>query len=268
MFLEYYKKKLQENAIKFEPKTFIGGMFGGTIGVLSSHPFDTTRVVYQSSSKYKNLLECSKHILRTDGLRGFYRGIKPPLIGIGLEKCIVFGCYNNIKNNSPFKSEYGRIFTAGVFAGLCCTTVVTPVEKLKVMLQNKQNVTMKSIIRDYGIKGIYNGWTATLFREVPGFGIYFSTYEYLKKNTQDMKPYHSLFYGAASGLSAWLFIYPSDPVKTIMQNENKGFRYAVSNIYNTHGIRGFYRGFSLGLFRALPLHAGVFFGYELFMKYF
>lgn len=41
---------------------------------------------------------------------------------------------------------------------------------------------MKQNLKLSNIKGIYNGWTATLFREVPGYGFYFLSYENIKSN--------------------------------------------------------------------------------------
>ena len=60
---------------------FIFGYISGMAGILVSHPFDTIKTHIQSN----------KPIPRS--LNGLYRGIGPPLIGVGLEKSIVFGVY-------------------------------------------------------------------------------------------------------------------------------------------------------------------------------
>lgn len=255
----------------FDLKSFCGGMVGGSFGTFLGHPSDTIRVRYQSdvNKVYKNLIDCTKQIYREKGIRGFYQGIYAPLFGIGIEKCIVFGTYSNAKNMNIFKNEYGNIFFGGVISGICCTSIVTPVEKIKIKMQNNSDSKKLSIyqtIKQENIKSLYRGWTATLFREVPGYGIYFATYEYLKTKVIDQKPYHTMIFGGLSGLNAWLFIYPSDPIKTLMQNENIGLKESTKKIYSMYGIKGFYKGFSMGLFRSIPLHAGVFLGYETFMK--
>ena len=36
----------------------------------------------------------------------------------------------------------------------------------------------------------------------------------------------------------------------------------IKDVYKTKGILGFYRGFNLALLRCIPLHGGVFLGYE------
>jgi hypothetical protein len=242
---------------------FIGGLFGGFVGVFCSHPFDTIKTKHQSNINNSSLM---KTIKTTNSIKLLYRGVIPPLWGIGLEKCISFGIYNNIKNIKLFKNYYSNTAVSGILSGLCCTTIVTPIEKIKINLQNDNNSNIKQIIKKNGISNLYRGWSATFFREVPGYGIYFTTYELCKNNTSNFKPYHSFIFGALSGLNAWLFIYPPDSIKTIMQNENINFIQAANKIYDNYGIKGFYRGLSLGLFRAIPLHAGVFFGYELFVN--
>ena len=64
-----------------------------------------------------------------------------------------------------------------------------------------------------------------------------------------------------------VFIYPSDVVKSNMQVNKLSLRNTCQNIYKSQGIPGFYKGFSLGIFRAFPLHGGVFLGYELSKKF-
>lgn len=234
------------------------GFLAGSTGVLFSHPFDTVKTVYQTT-KYTDLISCIKNLFHNGGLKRFYKGITPPLIGVSLEKSLVFGTYNSV-----IKYTNNNHFLSGIISGLVCTSVVTPIEKLKIIQQN--NNSIKSV----KLNTLYNGWTATLFREVPGFGIYFNMYNFLNKNEYLDNKYlfTSFINGSISGATAWLFIYPSDPIKTIMQNNNINLKKAVNHIYSNYGVNGFYRGFGLGLFRAIPLHGGVFFGYEMFNRLF
>lgn len=239
--------------------SFLGGLFGGTIGVLTSHGFDTLRVVHQSDKKGCNIGQCAVDIWKKNGIRGFYRGVTPMIAAVSVEKCIVFGSYENIRRMllGRFKNKYHTTFVSGVLAGLLCTPSVAAFEKMKVLLQNGKAAQKTNIFR---------GLSATFFREVPGYGIYFTTYEYLKDKTPNMQLYHTPLYGAICGAASWVVIYPSDPVKTIMQNENKGLVQAAKQVFSLYGLRGFYRGYTLGIFRAMPLHGGVFLGYEFFMK--
>ena len=40
---------------------------------------------------------------------------------------------------------------------------------------------IRRIYRNEGLRGFLNGYTGMLFRDAPGFGWYFFSYEYLKR---------------------------------------------------------------------------------------
>ena len=238
-------------------KNFVGGTVGGVIGTFLSHPFDTIKNRIQTNKPY-NIYN----------IRDLYKGLSVPLFGIALEKTIVFGTYNTTKNQIT-KLIDGEIISStisGFIAGICCTVIVTPVEKIKINLQNSNPIVYTNL---------YKGWTATLTREVPGYSIYFLTYEMIKKyvytnNNLTMSMFDNFMIGGLCGLSSWVFIYPQDKIKTIIQNASGDKK--ILNVYReiklNEGFRGFYRGFSLCLMRAIPLHAGVFLGNDIIQKYF
>lgn len=246
---------------------FLYGLYGGFIGTLVSHPFDTIKTRIQSNT-VTNLSQALK-------MGKLYSGITPPLVGIMLEKSIVFGFYEKSK-------QFGfNNFWSGIIGGFASTVIVTPVDRLKINFQNnelKMN-SIETVKKVLNPKNLYKGFTPTIFRETPGFGIYFSTYNYLKNKFPANDNIGKTFaYGALSGLSAWCFIYPSDLIKTNYQSEHSNGLslidttkkiWSESNSSNkiTKGISNFYRGFHFAILRAMPLHGGVFMGYELAKKY-
>jgi hypothetical protein len=148
------------------------------------------------------------------------------------------------------------------------TIIVTPIDAIKIALQNKSKIT------SIHWKSVYNGFLPTLCRETPGFGIYFSTYSYLSRFNRENTSYKHCLFGCASGAAAWVFIYPSDFVKTRIQSlppqSNESVRSILREIWIHQnptksivtGVRNVYRGWSLAMMRAVPLHGGVFLGYE------
>lgn len=230
-------------------KEFMAGTIGGGLGTFISHPLDTIRVLAQSKSKVDISL-ITKEIYSKGGLRGFYKGLSPPLLGISIEKALVFGTFYNLQKYNYFDSK----MIDGFIAGFVSTLVVTPMERFKIALQTGNS------IKSVNYRTLFRGWNATIFRESPGYAIYFKTYEALKKNN-DTK-ISTFIKGCISGASAWVFIYPSDYVKTRVQNEGTTYKSFINNVYKNHGLIGFYRGFSLALLRCIPLHGGVFLGYE------
>ena len=229
-------------------KEFLYGICGGFTGTLLSHPFDTIKTRIQTGN-YKCILSAAQE-------GQLYKGLPAPLLGIMLEKSIVFGFYNKAKNNG-FNN-----FWSGIIGGFASTVIVTPIDRIKIHIQNNNKYSSLKLTT------LYKGFLPTIFRETPGFGIYFTTYNYLNTNNNNL--YKSFLYGAASGFMAWLFIYPSDLIKTKNQSQQGDILQIIKSIYYTkpnYGLLNFYRGFSLAIMRAMPLHGGVFLGYELSKKY-
>lgn len=92
-----------------------------------------------------------------------------------------------------------QIFSAGLLSGVFTTAIMAPGERIKCLLQiqsaslngeKKYNGTLdcvKKLYKEGGIRSIYKGTAATLLRDVPASGVYFSTYDWLKKQLADEK---------------------------------------------------------------------------------
>ena len=242
---------------------FAMGAISGMTGVILSHPIDTIKTHIQKNGLIQ------RQQLNTIGK--LYRGIWSPLLGVGFEKAIVFGMYE--KTQTIFDNDKRDLPAAnaisGAVAGLSASFLVTPYERIKILLQNGSSVQRDT----FRPSSLFRGLSMTFTREVPGFAIYFSVYEGLKYNLhvkngkkQDFTQIHSFIYGGASGASAWIFIYPQDRIKTIIQSysaESNAHQTTKSNkiSYYWNYLRktgGFYKGFSWALYRAVLLHSGTF----------
>jgi hypothetical protein len=230
---------------------YIKGCISGMTGILISHPVDSVKTYYQTQNSLINYKITISNL---------YKGIASPLIGVGLEKALVFGTYNyvkNITNNTPL---------SGAVSGLVASMIVSPYERIKIMKQTNQKVILSDCLKP---SFIFKGLSATFTREIPGFAIYFSTYEGLKNKFYNNRPIDipaSFIFGGISGVTAWIFIYPQDRIKTIIQsqtNENISINTLIKNIYNKGGFRQFYKGFSFAAIRAVLLHSGTFCTMEL-----
>ena len=271
-------EKSNNNNNGFMIRNFGYGYLAGMAGIAASHPFDTIKTNIQ------------KRQVINYNIRNLYKGVAAPLFGVGLEKAIVFGTYETTRKytNSDFIS--------GGLAGLTASFVVTPFERIKILLQTDQKIEKNMINRKF----LFQGLSATFYRETPGFAIYFSTYNYLKnviqektylqeleeykkqnprlssyvskkiEKKEDIDPFHSFLIGAFSGCASWIFIYPQDRIKTHLQackERQMGFREGLKEVLKDGGYRGLYRGFHYALMRAVPLHATAFMTFELCKKY-
>lgn len=229
-------------------KQFFNGAISGMFGIMISHPIDTIKTSIQDKKKINF------------SLRFLYRGLLPSLSGVGLEKAIVFGTFKNMEQYMKNNNYNNNIITpiSGLAAGTSAAFIVTPVERLKILSQTGQQINLNH----FKLSSLYRGISATFTREIPGFSIYFSSYNYLKyKFYNDNIPLHmSFLFGGVAGTLSWCGIYPQDVIKTRMQADldKKTFKNIVKEIYSEGGILMFYRGFHLAVLRAIPLHAGTF----------
>lgn len=250
-------------------RSYFQGGVSGAMGVLASHPCDTIKTRIQTSQP----IEFNP--------RALYRGIAPPFFGLFVEKSMVFGTYENMYRMLSDETKYStgkKNIISGSVAGFVASFVVTPIERLKIIRQANNPITREILYP----KNLYKGWSATLTREVPGFGIYFWTFNKIKEKIYrgEFTVMGSLWAGGFSGAFAWLFIYPQDMIKTQIQSGMGSIPQIIKNIANNHtkdnisipsriyhGICPFYRGFHMALLRAVPLHAVTFATMEWFKKY-
>ena len=238
---------------------YFKGALAGMTGIILSHPIDTVKTHIQTGKALQEFKPTLKNL---------YRGLLPPLAGVGLEKAIVFGSYNY------FYRKLDNIPLAGAGAGLSAALIVSPYERLKILKQNNVAITRQELT----MKFLFRGLSATWTREVPGFAIYFSVYEWLKRvnHTQHGREFglhYSFLYGGLSGCAAWIFIYPQDRIKTILQSSHaagnsNGVKNIMLEIYNKGGLKHFYSGFSWAVARAMLLHSGTFCMMEFLGKHF
>lgn len=256
---------------------FINGLVGGAVGITISYPWSTIKNRTQIASSRGDVYNFRSDMKRY-GLPSLYNGFSSPFIGTLVEKSVLFAVFDHLSKKTNLND-----FQKGIIAGAATTGVVTPYERIMIKCQTSQiqqrcgvthpKINPTQVIRDIieteGLKGFTRGYSATWLREVPGYAIYFYTYGKAKKYLpgEEQNIIRIMTSGALAGISAWTFIYPSDPIKTVMQNENKKFTHAISYIYKNEGLLGFISGIKPALIRAGLLHSGVFLGYELCKRY-
>ena len=106
--------------------------------------------------------------------------------------------------------------------------VASPMELIKTQMQvrpecNKVSDTIKSIVDKAGYRGLTRGLGITICREVPAFGIVFSSYEWMVKMGGGKDNNLLVFTaGGISGIFSWVFTYPIDVIKSRLQADNFG----------------------------------------------
>ncbi|KAK3096793.1 hypothetical protein FSP39_003337, partial [Pinctada imbricata] len=165
-----------------------------------------------------------------------------------------------------------RGILAGGCAGLCQIIVTTPMELLKIQLQDAGRSAMLgaksgetkltatkvalNLFKEKGIRGVYKGFYSTMLRDVTFSAIYFPFFAALnsvgkrKKDRDEAVFYHSFCSGVIAGTVASLAVTPFDVVKTRLQTITKGstdktysgimdcFRKTLAH----EGIKAFFKG--------------------------
>ena len=147
-------------------------------------------------------------------------------------------------------------------------------------MNNKYNGTIDCIhqtIKHRGIQGLFTGYWATVYREIPGWAIYFTSFEIINSKLLDELCLHhaisSGVSGAIAGAMSWLLVYPIDVAKTHIQlmpdNTNateKSTIRVIRNIVQSHGWKFLFRGLGATMVRSFPANAVVFPVYQYTIK--
>jgi mitochondrial ornithine carrier protein len=199
---------------------------------------------------------------------------------------------------------FQHLLFCGAVSGAFTSLALTPIELIKCKMQvpitpshmasELGYVSTKSpgilqlisnIFRAHGLLGFWHGQLGTLIRETGGSAAWFGSYEgvkllYLKydkkvKNIEDVKVWQQMTAGALAGMGYNFAFYPADTIKSRMQTEEVGvskskgtFLSTGKELWRQAGLRGFYRGCGITVFRAAPSSAIIFSIYEGLRKYF
>ncbi|GAC98922.1 hypothetical protein PHSY_006517 [Pseudozyma hubeiensis SY62] len=281
----------------------LGGI-AGSIGATIVYPIDLvkTRMQNQRSSvvgeplMYKNSIDCVKKVFRNEGLRGFYSGLGPQLLGVAPEKAIKLTVNDLVRGHA--KDPISGAITlpwelfAGGAAGGCQVVFTNPLEIVKIRLQVAGEIAKAEgadrvargavhIVRQLGLVGLYKGASACLMRDIPFSAIYFPAYAHLKKDTfHEGKDGKKLGFGemlasaAIAGMPAAFLTTPADVIKTRLQVEArkgqatyKGIVDCASKIMAEEGPKAFFKGSLARVLRSSPQFGATLVAYEYLQKF-
>lgn len=81
-----------------------------------------------------------------------------------------------------------KVLLSGAFSGFLSLFVFVPSDLLKCRAQLHRHGSMsylketRFILTNNGLQGLYRGFWASAWRDIPGWAVYFWVYEVLKKN--------------------------------------------------------------------------------------
>lgn len=303
----------------------VAGGIAGSLSVVVGHPFDTYKVRLQTSSVNPNFAAYG-------GVSSLFRGMTAPLSTAAIvnavcfatfaessrlwDKCIPPNSLSSVQHDSNMDPvtpiihvPWFKALICGGFTGAVLALVTCPMEHIKCRLQVQHGRgsadyiyrgstdAIQSILKTYGLRGLYRGLLCTVCREIPAIGTFFSSYDLVKDYTDkkflewnmrgdtSMSSQHgsklqatnlvaSTLAGGIAGALSWVVVYPVDVIKSKIQTApldapSSSLRmWTISqNMVAQHGWRSLFRGLGVTIIRAFPVNGTIFTVYELSLSY-
>ncbi|XP_056318673.1 mitochondrial glutamate carrier 1 [Danio aesculapii] len=254
---------MADNQISLPAKLINGGI-AGLIGVTCVFPIDLAKTRLQNQQNgsriYTNMSDCLMKTVRSEGFTGMYRGAAVNLTLVTPEKAIKLAANDFFRqqlSKDGQKLTLVREMLAGCGAGTCQVIITTPMEMLKIQLQDAGRLEAqrkligpdavrgrakdctfhlkspsalqlsRNLLKHKGIAGLYTGLGATLLRDVPFSIIYFPLFANLnslgRRNADGSAPFYiSFLSGCLAGCAAAVAVNPVDVIKTRLQSLTRG----------------------------------------------
>jgi len=260
---------------------------------IAVQPLDVLKTRLQTNVALRqNLFANIRHIFRTEGTRGLYRGLVPTLGSVVPSISIYFTLYNSIKRGlgCPSGDPLRDVATQSVSAGLASSAtaaITNPLWLVKTRLQtqpvykNQHHArgtleTARAIVRHEGVRGLYKGLGASFLASSQAM-VQFPIYEELKallcsqNNTVQKNTCSYLAASAISASLACILTYPAEVVRARLQAQGhvrvyEGILHAFRKILVQEGANGLYRGLFTSLIKMTPAHAISFTTYEFILR--
>ncbi|KAK7064172.1 mitochondrial carrier [Favolaschia claudopus] len=186
------------------------------------------------SEPVKGFSDAVRHVWRAEGVRGLWKGVGTTLV-IGVPSSTSYMLtYDHLLNVvlPPLLPAPAVPLSAGILARSTITAIMSPLELVRTNLQStpvnplKPNTlrsvlrSIRSQIRNHGVRFLWRGLGTTLWRDVPFSGLYWAGYETTKaafRRNGYTGAGVAFIAGASSGMASALVTNPFDVLKTRRQ---------------------------------------------------
>ncbi|PVD21912.1 hypothetical protein C0Q70_17715 [Pomacea canaliculata] len=173
----------------------LSGSAAGAIAQTLIYPMEVmkTRLTLRKTGQYDGMFDCARKIARHEGMKAFYRGYIPNLLGIIPYAGIDLAVYETLKKLYMQKNKNQD---PGILALLGCGTVSStcgqlasyPLALIRTRLQaqggSKASMVglFRKILHDDGPRGLYRGIAPNFLKVAPAVSISYVVYEQLRKS--------------------------------------------------------------------------------------
>jgi len=245
-------------------------------------------------------------ISRTEGISSLWSGLSPTLVLAVPTTVIYFTMYEQLKvsidtlrramsaNQDILSGETPKwvSLSSGGLARLLAVSLVSPLELIRTKMQSKKmpwsdvHKCLKDLVKTQGVRGLWNGYTATLLRDVPFSALYWPMYEQCKATMNLYTSNRDSFLvnfgsGAIAGSVASTVTLPFDVIKTIKMIEmgekdimgvkpgrSRGNMTIAKELVREQGAKGLFAGLIPRLLKVAPACAIMISSYEFCKAFF
>ncbi|KAL5553094.1 hypothetical protein UlMin_040495 [Ulmus minor] len=280
----------------------VSGASAGAIAATFMCPLDVIKTRLQvhgipPGHKGSIIITSLKDIIKTEGVKGLYRGLSPTLLALLPNWAVYFTVYERLKDllaDDRNQLSIGANMVAAAGAGAATAISTNPLWVVKTRLQTQgmrpDVIPYKSIFsaltritREEGMRGLYSGVLPSLVG-ISHVAIQFPAYENIKcymakrENTtvDKLSPGSVAISSSISKLIASVSTYPHEVIRSRLQEQgqsrNSSVKYSgvmdcVKKVFQKDGLPGFYRGCATNLLRTTPSAVITFTSYEMIHRF-
>ncbi|XP_030041766.1 tricarboxylate transport protein, mitochondrial isoform X1 [Microcaecilia unicolor] len=252
-------------------KAILAGGIAGGIEICITFPTEYVKTQLQlderaNPPRYRSIGHCVRLTVQDHGVKGLYRGLSSLLYGSIPKSAVRFGMFEFLSNyarNPSGKLDSRTSLLCGLGAGVAeAVLVVCPMETIKVKFIHDQCSSVpkyrgffhgvREIVREQGLRGTYQGVTATILKQGSNQAIRFFVMTSLRNwyrgdnPHREINPFVTAAFGATAGAASVFGNTPLDVIKTRMQGlEAHKYRSTLDcaiQIFKHEGPLAFYKG--------------------------
>ncbi|XP_061760468.1 mitochondrial glutamate carrier 1-like isoform X1 [Nerophis ophidion] len=151
------------------PAKLINGGIAGMVGVTCVFPIDLAKTRLQNQQRsqqlYRNMMDCLIKTVKSEGYFGMYRGAAVNLTLVTPEKAIKLAANDFFRHQLSKNGAKLTVFKemlAGCCAGMCQVIVTTPMEMLKIQLQDAGRLAAQQRLMPSVVTALKMGGTSAV----------------------------------------------------------------------------------------------------------
>lgn len=256
-------------------KPLFTGVVSGVVSRTATAPLERLKILRQVCPDLQNegLWYSLVRFYNTEGIKGLFKGNGVNVIRIAPYNAIQLTSFHKYKELFVADKDPSRIVAASSFAGMTSVLSFYPLDLVRSVITIQTNDTdhyrtmigtTKHILQTRGVKGLYQGLSASMIGIVPYVGVNLSLFEILKYRFQP-RGCHPCFdvynfgLGAIASTISVATTYPFESTRRKLQlsgisgtKRYEGIIDCISQTWKNSGPKGFYRGFVPCCLRVTP----------------